>query len=828
MKQKALVAVLALALTAMAAVMVLAACASTGGKAEPESELVIMGNDWWPYYVYIQDENGNTVFPRTGKNYTIKNENTVVTVPLQNGKYNLFYLSKMSKETGVNPTKVDFELNYQRGLLNFRDLQGRSRTLSVSKVYFNRGIGAVLATVDKAFANIDAVLSATIKQNSTIAVFPVTAVSTDVGEMVLENLTIQFVNSGYTVVEKRRVEELLAEYDFQLSGLVGEKTLGELLGADAVVFSTLSDDGQLSSWAVDTSKRTTLAKSVPVQGKIQKVEYPPPPLHTRDSGPWIAEVSNIASRNPQALFAPKPTWQQYYDGISLIVADREWYTAKRARDPKRDLALFQITGGSNNEAATIQSFLANSGWIQNNYTVYDGSGDSEYAKYAGAFNLGIREQRREIETMTDTAFTGRVQQVSGRNMLILQAYSSTKGWNMSAFEYADSLELWVKMQSAVERFAVKDLGLEAQRRQARAIDSGRREAFVIEEAAQRTASINSQFGTGINRSEAEMLTQLIITDTLSIPLKEFALSSFIDQTSDIAAGERQTGDLQIRLNWSRTGNRNRLEAAIGSNRYVMEYGTQQEFMRKVRGLSFFVLSNFGSSSYQLLGIDGYNTSTAAEPANIPANFTKLSRVGTRQGAPMGGFYISNAPVSQREYEAVMKQNPSWTKNPAQPVNNISIADAMIFCNQMSIRDGLVPAYSIEKTTRMGQTARDTLVLHRVSVDNFATGYRLATTDEWNYARGKIDGVGVLAEYVYDGDFSMSNRRIMDEASYMTVNGKATIGSNEANREFNSPNPVSNSYSDFFKESNGWSYYRISPTIRLIRPIFDYWKYTTGE
>ena len=53
--------------------------------------------------------------------------------------------------------------------------------------------------------------------------------------------------------------------------------------------------------------------------------------------------------------------------------------------------------------------------------------------------------------------------------------------------------------------------------------------------------------------------------------------------------------------------------------------------------------------------------------------------------------------------------------------NVSIMDAMTFCNQLSIRDGLEPAYIIERD----------LTSVTAGIDNFASGYRLATTAEFN-------------------------------------------------------------------------------------------------
>jgi hypothetical protein len=593
---------------------------------------------------------------------------------------------------------------------------------------------------------------------------------------------------------------------------VGEPTLGELLGADAVIFSTLANDGTLSSWAVDTSKRTTLAKSVPVQGKIPTVEYPPMPQRESGTAAWIEEIKEIARANPTAPFAPKPVYQigviSLRDYFSL---NKKWEEAKKEVRPIKELTLFQITGGTNNEAETIQSFLANNNWIQNNYTVYDRSGDTEYGQYAGSFVGLTFAESLVLGSTTDILLTGSVQQVGRKNMMILNFLYSEGSADMKllSFEYADSLELWVKLQWAVESI------IKSNRR-----GKGGRKSYIY-----------SQYGTGVNRAEAERMTQLLISDTLSITLDGFAVVEFIDATRETEKRKLYEDDSFVNINWSRSGNRTRLDVTTeGYNnlntvrnnkpRYTMEYGSQQEFIRKMRGLSVFVIASLGS---QIRGLEGYDLSTAPDPSRVSANFTKLTRVITQQGTPMGGFYIANAPVTQREYEAVLRKNPSVVKNPSQPVNNVSIIDAFVFCNQMSIRDGLEPAYLIEGS--------DT-----VTVDNFASSYRLATTDEWNYARDKIEGMGDLAEYVYDGKWEEVGsvaRRTTTGAKILANGWNGEIHYNEGSTESNVSAPYEpKSYEQDLGEGTGpianTRRIRRTAVIRLVRPILDYWKYTSGQ
>ncbi|MGN0739795.1 MAG: SUMF1/EgtB/PvdO family nonheme iron enzyme [Treponema sp.] len=100
------------------------------------------------------------------------------------------------------------------------------------------------------------------------------------------------------------------------------------------------------------------------------------------------------------------------------------------------------------------------------------------------------------------------------------------------------------------------------------------------------------------------------------------------------------------------------------------------------------------------------------------------------------FYVSQVEVTQGLYEKIMGTNPSQgVKNELYPVNNVSVYEAMVFCNKLSIAAGLTPAYTFNKTTdpdKWGEipTAKDAK-WDKITVSKKADGFRLPTSEEFN-------------------------------------------------------------------------------------------------
>jgi formylglycine-generating enzyme required for sulfatase activity len=100
------------------------------------------------------------------------------------------------------------------------------------------------------------------------------------------------------------------------------------------------------------------------------------------------------------------------------------------------------------------------------------------------------------------------------------------------------------------------------------------------------------------------------------------------------------------------------------------------------------------------------------------------------------FLMGKYEVTQKEWNEVMESNPSHFKGDNLPVENVSWYEAVEFCNRLSVKEGLTPAYSGDGDRKV--------------CDFNATGYRLPTEAEWEYA---AKGGNRGGNYMYAGSNS---------------------------------------------------------------------------
>jgi formylglycine-generating enzyme required for sulfatase activity len=145
---------------------------------------------------------------------------------------------------------------------------------------------------------------------------------------------------------------------------------------------------------------------------------------------------------------------------------------------------------------------------------------------------------------------------------------------------------------------------------------------------------------------------------------------------------------------------------------------------------------------------------SVERASIPAGTFTMGSPGAESGrysdeiqcqVTLSGFNMEKHEVTQEQYEAVMGINPSGFKTNAgagenqkrRPVEGVNWYDTLVFCNKLSILEGLTPAYSIGGKTNPDEwgpiPSGFDAAWNSVEIAAGSNGYRLPTSAQWEYA-----------------------------------------------------------------------------------------------
>ncbi|MFD3504025.1 formylglycine-generating enzyme family protein [Streptomyces sp. NPDC058676] len=118
-----------------------------------------------------------------------------------------------------------------------------------------------------------------------------------------------------------------------------------------------------------------------------------------------------------------------------------------------------------------------------------------------------------------------------------------------------------------------------------------------------------------------------------------------------------------------------------------------------------------------------NLSTEHQMIAVPAGEVTLADRRTERSWKVGlaPYLLAAYPVTQELYAQVTGHRPSAAQGDRLPVEGVSWWDAVRFCNALSERAGLAPAYRVHADGE------------GVDRDVDADGYRLPTEAEWEHA-----------------------------------------------------------------------------------------------
>ncbi|MFT4980127.1 MAG: serine/threonine protein kinase [Myxococcota bacterium] len=152
--------------------------------------------------------------------------------------------------------------------------------------------------------------------------------------------------------------------------------------------------------------------------------------------------------------------------------------------------------------------------------------------------------------------------------------------------------------------------------------------------------------------------------------------------------------------------------------------------------------------------------------------------------------VSRTPIDQGVWEAIMGDTPGQLRGRTYPVTDVSWYDGVRFCNALSAKDGLPPAYILSE----GRTPL-------VRWDRTSPGYRLLTEAEWEHA------ARAGQETMYAGSDKALEAGWFKENSARAITPTSTPGRRRSvSREEGSSHPMTR------KVVNAWGLYDASGNV----------------
>ena len=267
-----------------------------------------------------------------------------------------------------------------------------------------------------------------------------------------------------------------------------------------------------------------------------------------------------------------------------------------------------------------------------------------------------------------------------------------------------------------------------------------------------TSSTTTATTTTLKSSASSTTTGTSITLTATVsPSAATGTVTFYNGTASLGTGTLSSGVATLSASFS----------TAGTDSITATYSGDSPYAASTSSAISLTVTSSGSSTTTI--------SMIAIPAGTFYDGVSYMTIST-------SFNMSEYPITQAQYKAVMGTNPSTAgSGSSNPVDSVSWYDAMVFCNTLSMADGLTPVYSINGSTNPSTwgtvpTSAD-MTWDEVTMVTGANGYRLPTSSEWLWAAmgGLKDGVSsdIVANSTYGN---------VNQSGYL----KGYAGSTEAN------------------------------------------------